>query len=166
MRIGIIYGSSGGTTQDIATQIKETLGIEANLIDIADSSKETFDTYEKFIIGTSTWGEGDLQDDWDDNLEVYKSIDFNGKSVAFFGVGDQENYYDSFVDGMGILYEIAKENGATIIGDNWSKDGYEFDESKAIVDDSFVGLVIDEDNQSDQTMQRIETWIETIKHNF
>lgn len=166
MCIGIIYGSNGGTTQDVAVEIKEKLALEADLLDIADATQESFDKYEKFIIGTSTWGDGDLQDDWDDNLEVFQSANLSGKTIAFFGTGDQETYDDTFVDGMGILYEIAKDKGANIVGDNWSAEGYEFSESRSLVDGIFVGLALDEDNQNDQTSERIEKWVASIKNNF
>ena len=98
--------------------------------------------------------------------EEFKTIDLSGKTVAFFGVGDQESYYDTFVDGLGILYETAKKNGANIVGDAWSSEGYDFGESKALNNDGFVGLVIDDDNQSDETNQRVKMWVKTIKSNF
>ena len=63
MCIAIVYGSTGGATQDVANLIKEELGLKAELYDISDCSKETFEKHERLIIGTSTWGEGDLQDD-------------------------------------------------------------------------------------------------------
>lgn len=163
MRIGIIYGSTGGATQEIATKIQKELNLDANLIDIADATKETFKEYERFIIGTSTWGDGELQDDWEDNVELFKEADLNGKTIAFFGVGDQESYYDTFVNAMGELYAIAKDNGAEIVGDDWPNEGYDFSESKALVNGCFVGLALDEDNQDDQTDERIKKWIENIK---
>ncbi|MCG3719261.1 flavodoxin, partial [Aliarcobacter butzleri] len=44
-----------------------------------------------------------------------------------------------------------------------STEGYYHDGSKAQIDDKFVGLVIDEDNQSDLTDERIENWVNNIK---
>jgi len=166
MRIGIFYGSSGGVTQDVATKIKKSLDLDADLIDIADSTKEILNQYDRLILGTSTWGEGDLQDDWEDNLEIIEELDLSGKKVALFGVGDQDGYEDTFVDGMGILYEILKESGATIIGDNWSAEDYDFSESKAFKNNSFVGLVIDEDNQEEKTDLRIDKWVNSIKEDI
>jgi len=45
-------------------------------------------------------------------------------------------------------------------------DGYEFDESKAVVNGKFVGLTLDEDNQSDLTEKRLKSWIERLKNGF
>jgi flavodoxin I len=42
-------------------------------------------------------------------------------------------------------------------------DGYEFNKSKAIVNGEFVGLVLDQDNQSDLTEERLEEWLERVK---
>ncbi len=92
------------------------------------------------IIGTSTWGEGDLQDDWDDIFDDFKGVEFGGKTVAFFGTGDQEGYGDNFLDAMGTLHEVVLENGGTIVGDKWSTEGYEHDESTAVNDDGFFSL--------------------------
>jgi len=44
-----------------------------------------------------------------------------------------------------------------------STDGYDFEESLAVVDDMFLGLVIDEDNQDDLTDERLESWANQIK---
>jgi flavodoxin I len=47
-----------------------------------------------------------------------------------------------------------------------SSEGYYHDASKAQIDDKFVGLVIDEDNQSDLTDERIENWVNEIKEDI
>lgn len=57
--------------------------------DISKSSKDLFSNYDLLIIGLSTWHDGQLQSDWDKYLDEFKTIDFNGKTVAFFGLGDQ-----------------------------------------------------------------------------
>jgi flavodoxin I len=166
MAVGIFYGSNGGGTQRIAQLIKDKLGVEADLIDVANIEMSDFDKYTEIILGTSTWGEGDLQDDWDDIFDDFSNVDFSGKTVAFFGTGDQEGYPDNFLNGMGTLYRQAVENGASVVGNNWSQNGYEFDESTAIVDDSFVGLAIDEDNQDALTTSRVNQWVDDIKQYF
>ena len=166
MAVGIFYGSNGGATQGVAEMIKDALGVEADLIDVASVEVDDFGKYTEMILGTSTWGEGDLQDDWDDFFDDFQGIDFSGKTLAFFGNGDQEGYADNFLDGMGTLYKQAIENGANVVGNDWSKEGYEFDESTAIIDDTFVGLAVDEDNQDDLTQQRVNEWVEGIKKYF
>ena len=166
MSLAIIYGSNGGVTESVAEEIKKELGLEADLLDIGEEEIDIFEKYDKMIIGTSTWGEGDLQDDWDTIFDDYTGVEFGGKTLAFFGTGDQEGYADNFVDGMGTLHNIAVANGAIVVGDAWSTEGYEHDESIAINDDGFVGLAIDEDNQPDLTTERIKKWVDIIKPHF
>ena len=166
MSVAIIYGSNGGATESVAEEIKEKLGLDAELIDIAEGGIESIKNNDKLIIGTSTWGDGDLQDDWDDIFSEYEGVEFGGKTVAFFGVGDQEGYGDYFVDAMGTLHDVASANGANIVGGGWSTDGYDFEESIAVKDDAFVGLAIDEDNQDELTSERIEKWVAIIKPHF
>lgn len=166
MSIGIFYGSNGGVTEGVAEMIKDKLGLDADLHDISDVDMDKFHEYSHIIIGTSTWGDGELQDDWDNCFEDFETVSFAGKTLAFFGTGDQDGYEDNFVDGMGILYKVAINNGAFVVGDGWSTESYDFDESVAVEDDAFVGLAIDDDNQDDLTEGRVEKWVETIKPHF
>jgi len=166
MSIGIFYGSNGGVTEGVAKRIEKVLGKNTDLIDISKTTAADFDAYSSVILGTSTWGEGDLQDDWDDFFDTFKTVDLSNKTVALFGVGDQENYADTFVNGMGTLYMQAEKNGAVIVGNHVSAEGYDFEESTACIDGNFVGLVIDEENQEILTQQRIEQWVREIKKYF
>lgn len=166
MSIGIFYGSNGGATETVAETIHEKLGLEAELYDISNVDMDKFDEYTQIIIGTSTWGEGELQDDWEKCFEDFKNVNFSGKTVAFFGLGDQDEYGENFLDAMGILHDVAVENGASIVGNGWPTDDYDYEESTAIQDGAFVGLGIDDDNQFDLTTERVEKWVEIIKPSF
>ena len=92
-------------------------------------------------------------------------LDLSGKKVAVFGLGDQEAYPDTFVDGLGILANKVKERGGQLVG-SWPLEGYEFNASLAVESDRFVGLVIDVDNQDDLTEERVKTWVNQIKGEF
>jgi flavodoxin I len=162
--VGLFYGSSSGVTKNAAKQIAEDLkktGIEVELIDVAVANSSMLGAYKHLIFGTSTWGLGDLQDDWEGFIGDLEKSDLGGKKVALFGAGDQDGYPDTFVDGMGILYDAAMKAGADIVG-SFPVDGYSYDSSKAERDGEFVGLPIDEDNQADLTVQRIGLWTESI----
>lgn len=157
----IFYATSTGNTEEVANKIHQRLeGFD--LIDISNDGVDKMNDCESIIFGVSTWGEGELQDDWEDCFDDIQKIDFKDKKVALFGLGDQESYGHEFVDAMGIMYEVLKENNAQIVGQT-STDGYEYDYSKAEVDGKFIGLVIDEDNQEDLTDQRVENWCSEIK---
>ena len=159
-KIGIFYGSSTGNTRSAAEQIGQKLGVDsADIHDVCSANPNDFKSYDVLLLGSSTWGIGDLQDDWEGF--DFSGIDFSGKQVALFGCGDASSYSDSFCDAVGKLYNAVKDS-ATVIG-LISTDGYSFDLSEAVEGDKFVGLIIDEDNESELTEARIESWIEQLK---
>lgn len=156
----VIYGSSTGTCQGIAETIAGKLGVET--VDVANLDDATVANHDNLILGTSTWGAGEMQDDWYDGVKVLKSAGLSGKTVALFGCGDSESYSDTFCGGMKELYDAAVEAGATVL-EGVSTDGYTFDDSEAVVDGKFVGLTLDEVNEDDKTEARIDAWLEAIK---
>lgn len=162
-KIGIFFGSTTGNTESAAELLIEKFGAEnADLFNVSDASQEDLENYDNLIFGTSTWGSGELQDDFDEFLETVESAELSGKVVAIFGYGDQDSYADTFVDGMGTIYSAIKDKGCNLVGYT-ATEGYEFSESTAVEDGRFVGLVLDEENQSDLTGERVENWIEELK---
>ena len=163
-KTGIFYGSSTGTCEDLANQIADKMGVAASDVYSADKlSADLVKEYDLLILGTSTWGDGELQDDWYDGIKVLKSADLSFKSIALFGCGDSESYCDTFCDGMGILYEDLKDSGCSFIGNKVGTDGYSFSSSIAVVNGAFVGLALDEVNESDKTAERIDNWTAELK---
>lgn len=165
-QIGLFYGSTTGKTEDIAERIQEALGDDVvTLHEISEAENSDFEQYEKLIIACPTWDIGELQSDWDGYYPELDEVDFSGKSVAYFGTGDQIGYADNFQDAMGILEAKISELGGKTVG-HWPADGYDFNESKAVKNGKFVGLAIDEDNQSELTDERIAAWIKQLKSEF
>ena len=160
---GIFFGSDTGNTENIAKMIQAQLGKDvADVHDIAKSSKEDLEGYDILLLGIPTWYYGEAQCDWDDFFPTLEDIDFNGKLVALFGCGDQEDYAEYFLDAMGTLRDVVEARGATIIG-HWPTEGYQFEASKALVDDKhFVGLGIDEDRQPELTAGRVTAWCKQL----
>ena len=138
----IIYGTSTGTCEDLAGRIGAKLGVD-NIINVTDMDDSVIADNDNLILSTSTWGAGEVQDDWYDGIKVIKNADLSGKTVALFGCGDSESYPDTFVGGMAEIYNAVKKAGANVIG-AVATDGYTFDESESVVDDKFVGLALDE----------------------
>ena len=159
----VIYGSSTGTCEAIAEKIAAKLGCDA--INVQDLDTEVVENHQNLILGTSTWGAGEVQDDWYDELRVLQATDLSGKTIALFGCGDCESYSDTFVGGIGELYNSIKESGATFVG-TVETDGYTFDDSEALVDGKFIGLPLDEVNEEDMTDDRIEAWLNDITPNL
>jgi flavodoxin I len=163
-KIGIFYGSSTGNTELIAGKLRKLFGDDAEMVNIDAAGKEDIEKFDYLIFGSSTWGIGDAQDDWDDFLEVLSDISFTNKKVALFGLGDQLNYPDAFVDGMGVIYDAIYDR-ADIVG-AWPVDGYTFNESAAVKQGKFVGLAIDKENQQHLTDERLQKWVEILKKEF
>lgn len=164
--VKLFYGSTSGNTESVAEMIAEALdGIVSSVTNIADASAEDLEEADGLILGIPTYGDGDPQEDWEEFIPNLEEIDLSGKKVALFGLGDADGYSGEFVNALGTLYEAVKARGANVVG-AWPTDGYEFDESKAIVGGKFVGLVIDQDNQEDLTEERINTWVAQIKPEF
>lgn len=162
-KIGVFYGSTTGTTESVARMIAEKLGVASG--DVHDAGKITAEMiapYDVLVLGTSTWGDGEMQDDWYDGIKVLKAADLSGKTVALFGCGDSESYSDTFCDGMGILYEDLKDSGCKFIG-AVPDSGYTYSASVAVVGGKFVGLAIDETNESDKTESRVSAWTDMLK---
>ena len=156
----VIYGSSTGTCQSIAETIAGKLG--ASAVDVSSIDEAAISDHDNLILGTSTWGAGELQDDWYDGINQLKSVGLSGKTVALFGCGDAESYPDTFCGGMKELYDAAKEAGANVL-EGVSTESYTFDDSDAVVDGKFVGLALDDVNEDDKTEERIDAWLEAIK---
>ena len=84
------------------------------------------------------------------------------KLVAIYGLGNQEKYSAHFADALMQVYDVLAKQGANIIGD-WSTEGYDFEQSRAVLNGRFVGLGIDHAFQGLLTDTRISQWLEQIK---
>ncbi|MBC8343638.1 MAG: flavodoxin [Bacteroidetes bacterium] len=164
--IGIFYGSSHGHVENIAQELQLLFGIEnADIINIRDANKQDLESYNYLIFGCSTRDKGKIQEDWEFKFNLLSEINFRGKKIALFSLGDQRHYPESFVDGMGILYDKLNENDVKIIG-NWYPYGYIFKKSKAFKHGSFVGLALDEQFQHSVTKDRLQKWTDYLKSQF
>jgi len=163
--IGLFFGSDEGNTESVAARIKQQLSAsDMEVHDIADVTQLEFADYQAIILGIPTWDFGQIQSDWEEFWDDLIEIDFSGKTVALFGLGDQFGYGDYFLDAMGMLHDVIVANGAAIIG-HWPVEGYEFEASKALTADQthFVGLALDEDQQEELSEQRIVRWCTQIQ---
>lgn len=162
-KIGVFYGSSTGTTEDVAGRIALKLNLSSEDVhDVSTMTAESIAAYDSLILGTSTWGSGEMQDDWYDGVKVLKSISLNSKKIALFGCGDSESYSDEFCNGLGELYDELQGKGAEFIG-TVSTEGYSYDDTSAERDGELIGLLLDEMNESDLTDERIDAWVASIR---
>lgn len=170
-RIGIFFGTDTGRTRLIAKQIAKQLGEAAAApVNIGRTTVEAFVAYDTLILGSSTLGDGELpglstglsQPSWEEFLPLLEPVDLAGKTVAIFGLGDQKKYPNEFVDAIGIIHDALVARGARAIG-YWPIEGYEFDHSRAVDGDHFLGLALDQINQPLLTEERLDTWLQQIR---
>ncbi len=163
-KIGIFFGSTEGNTERVVAQIQEAFGGEdvVELNNVNSASADDISEYETIIYACPTWEIGELQEDWDSFIDEIEDVDYSGKNVGYVGLGDADGYPDTYQDAMGLIHERIADKGANFIG-AWPTDGYNFEESKGVVDGKFLGLAIDEDNESDLTEERVNKWVAQVK---
>ncbi len=171
-KIGLFFGTETGTTRLIAKKIQKMLGddIASKPLNVNRITPAEMLQYDALILGTPSYGVeqipgrdvGCLEANWAEFLAQLGAPDFSGKRIALFGLGAQERYPERFASSLMRLYEVFKGYGAELVG-SWSTDGYTFEQSAAVVDGRFVGLVIDQRTQSMLTDERIDAWVAQVK---
>lgn len=170
-KIGLFFGPLKGSVHRVAEKVKAAIGEEQiELISVNDASATDLEKYDKIIFGISTvgketWDSNYSNTDWSKFFPNVSKVDYSGKTVAIFGLGDHITYSGYFVNAMGVLAKELMKNGATIVG-QVDPSGYEFDESEAVIDGKFIGLPIDEDFEPELTDERVANWVKTIKPAF
>jgi len=170
-RVGIFYGTSTGSTEDVADQIKDAFGDDADgpfdIEALEGSVKDDFEKFDAIVCGTPTWNTGaDTERSgtgWD---EIYYTsmpeLNVEGKHVAVFGCGDQSSYAENFADATGELHDVLQNLGGKLFGYT-SQEGYEHEDSKSIRGDQFCGLLCDAVNQDELTGERVQNWVSQLK---
>ena len=165
-KVGIFYSFNTVKTGQAVKMLVEAIGKEnIELVNAESVTEEKFLSFDNLILGVPTWFDGELPNYWDEFVPALEDLDLKGKKIAVFGNGDQKNYAENFVDGIGIMSAILEESGAKIVGYT-STEGYNFESSKAQKGNNFVGLALDFENQAKKNKERIGKWIEQLKKEF
>lgn len=166
--IGLFYGSSTCYTEMAGEKIRQYIGEDrVDFYNVANTPIIQTLFYDYLIFGIPTWDYGELQEDWEEIWDDLDSLDLHGKKIALYGLGDQVGYSEWFLDAMGYLHSKLVHRGATPCG-YWPREGYEFEESKALTPDGnyFVGLALDDENEFQLSDQRIRQWCDQILLEF
>jgi flavodoxin I len=170
-KIGIFFGPLKGSVNRVADKVKTAFGEQnVELISVNDASTSDLEKYDRIIFGISTvgketWDSNYSNSDWSKFFPNISKVDFSGKTVAIFGLGDHITYSSYFVNAIGVLAKELLKKGATIVG-QVNPSGYEFDDSEAVIDGMFIGLPIDEDFEPELTDERVANWVNSIKPAF
>ena len=167
MTVGIYFATTTGKTEDIAERIHGLLTEAESPIDISDvDDLGELSNHDGIICGIPTWNTGADSErsgtTWDSLLEEIGGLNLSGKKVAIFGLGDSSTYTENYCDAMEELHRYFKDAGASMVG-YVSTSEYTFDESKSVLGDTFCGLPLDEDSESDMTDTRISKWVDQLK---
>lgn len=161
-KIGIFYGSTTGSTLELAEEIANALSVNASDIhDVAETAPSAVGDYDVIIIGASTWGDGDLQPDMATFINGLEVLDLRDKMVAIFGCGD-DTLSDTFCDAVGEIYQRLHNTHAMFFAP-FNNDGYRYRHSRSDVHGMIVGLCIDNVNHPDDTPGRVKAWTDEIK---
>ena len=164
MRIGLYFGSTSGNTEDVADLVVKYLGDgSAVKHDLARTGLANAGAYDLLVFGIPTWDGGNLQSDWEDRWSELSKINFSGRVVALFGLGDQYGYSETYLDGMGMLHAHLCQLGAQVVG-SWPTTGYTFESTKALChrENRFVGLALDEESEGHLTEPRVMEWCRQV----
>ena len=170
-KIAIFYGPLKGAVNRVADKVKEAIGEDkVVMVPVKDATVADLEKYNKIIFGLSTvgkdtWDSSYTNVDWGKFLPEIGKTNYNGKTIAIFGLGDHVTYAHGFVDHIGLLGRTLKKSGAVLVG-QVPTENYEFDESEAVVDDKFMGLPVDEDFEPELTDERVKNWVEMIRNDF
>jgi flavodoxin I len=165
-KIALIYSFNTTKSKNAAKKIMAAFGEgKIDVLNAEDLTGEQFMGYDNYILSLPTWFDGELPNYWDEFLPELEDLPLKGKTFALFGLGDQKNYPENFGDAIGIMAEVIEDAGGEIIG---STDiaGYNFENSKALRDGKFIGLLLDQENQSRLSSKRIKDWVDSIKGKF
>ena len=168
-KIGLFFGSSTGCGEGVANQIKQIMEgagkAEVDILVVSADSCKVMENYDLLIFGASTWNIGELQDDWALKIDELGTVNFSSRKVAMYGCGDQFGYSNSFIDALGIVGDVVVAKGGQIVG-WWPDDEYEYEYSRGAFEKTFMGLPVDNDNQPEQTEQRVVNWTYWVMEEF
>lgn len=112
----IVYASMSGNTEKIASTIADGIreeGLEVEYHNAENISARDLEHFDGIILGSYTWGDGELADEF---LKFYTDMDelnLSGKKAAVFGSGDRA--FVHFCRAVATLEEKLKEKGAQIV---------------------------------------------------
>lgn len=165
-KIAIIFSFNTIKSQKAAKKIvAEFEEDQVDMLNAEDITGKDFMQYDNFILSLPTWFDGELPNYWDEFVPEFEDLVLKGKTFALFGLGDQKGYPENFGDALGIMAEMIENGGGKIIGPT-SPEGYTFENSMALQDDEFVGLLLDQENQAKLSGKRIKDWVQQIKQLF
>lgn len=114
----IVYGSTTGNTEKLAHLIKDQLDYPTTVVNVTDVKLSDIKQADLVLFGSSTWGYGDLQDDFEAFIDKIDADLVGGKDVAVFGCGDEDGFADVFCNAVDTITDKVLEAGANLVTDS------------------------------------------------
>lgn len=118
-KIIVVYASLTGNTEEMAELIAEGIrdaGAVADLKMVEDCSAVRLLEYDGYLLGTYTWGDGELPDEFADFADELEDIGLQGGRAAVFGSGDTT--YRLYCGAVDELEGRLRSLGASIVQDS------------------------------------------------
>ena len=109
MPVRILFATTTGKTEDVATRLAELSGSTASIEDVGDlDATEQLESPGDLICCVPTWNTGadSMRSGtaWDSHVEAIPDLQLTGRSVVIVGLGDSSSYSDYYCDAMEELY--------------------------------------------------------------
>jgi flavodoxin I len=130
-KAAIVYGSVTGFTEEVAYALAHEIEdkYDVSIIDAIEFEQNDLKSAHMILLGSSTWGVGQIQMDMLPVNEAVKRMDLKGKKAAVFGTGDSS--YKKFAQAVITLEKTLKSAGAEIIQKGYRCDKLWNDEAKS-----------------------------------
>lgn len=112
----VAWASKNGQTENLAQRISEILqeqGLEVDLRPVKGIDWSHLDRWSALVLGSPTYGSGDLHGDWDKPERALRDLSLVGYPGAAFGCGQPR--YPTAWWAVDILENRLKNGGATVV---------------------------------------------------
>ena len=118
MHIAIGFVSMSGNTEDIVSIIQHELeqhDVDVTITELDQFVGEDLSRFDGLLLGSYTWGDGDLPYEAEDFVEELREQSLQGIPAAAFGSGDLD--YPKYCAAVDLIEDALKEAGATLVTD-------------------------------------------------
>ena len=135
MNILIAYATFSSGTETAAMLIAKALTEKGHAVElkrIRDVDPSEFEDRDLIIMGTPSWlvrkKDGQPHDDYFAFFEKYPKVNFSGKKIALYGLGDKT--YPVWCGGVHVLSGFIKEHGGEVLSDQLRIHAFYFTQSE------------------------------------
>ncbi|XKE96277.1 flavodoxin [Metaplanococcus flavidus] len=134
-RVLILYASSTGNTEEIASLLEENINrdefdIVMKNMEMGEVDAEELLHYDGILFGTYTYDDGDLPFETEVFTDRLAALDLSGKVIGVFGSGDTAYY--QFCEAVDVMKEEFKRLNAIVIEESVKVDLYPDEEEELL----------------------------------